>query len=185
MRRLLAALAAAVAFLPVVNAHACSCAQSTPQQQAQRADAVFTGTVGGITSVSQLRTSYSFSVETVYKGSVGSMVTIYSDTVGGACGANFIARSRYTVFATANPQEGGLATSSCAGNTPNTIDPAVYSLPPGRAPASSGGGIVVVNQGGPTSPAPDFSWLWVPLAVLGIGTVTLAMVWLLLRRRLS
>ena len=104
MRRLRAALATAVGFLPVANAHACSCAQSTPQQQAQRADAVFTGTVQGITSVSQLRTSDSFSVETVYKGSIGSTVTIYSDSGGGGCGASFIARSRYTVFATANPQ---------------------------------------------------------------------------------
>jgi hypothetical protein len=185
MRCVIAALAAAIGLLPAVDAHACSCVPSTPQQQAQRADAVFTGTVQRIDSLSQMRTAYTFAVETVYKGAVASSVVIYSNVGGGACGTDFSTRGRYTVFAVNNPQEGGLASNSCAGNTPNPIDPVAYGLPAGHAPSKATGGPVVVNQGSPASPAIDYSWLWVPFGVLIAGSILLAGVWLLLRKRLS
>jgi hypothetical protein len=181
MRRYLAAVAVAVALLPVIHADACSCAQSPPQALAQRAEAVFTGTVQNISALSQMRTAYTFSVDLVYKGAVASQVVIYSNSGGPSCGAEFAPRTRYTVFATTNPQEGGLASSLCSGNTQGTIDPVAYGLPPGQAPRAAPSGPALAPSG--SAPAPDYSWLWVPIAVLAGGSVVLLGVWVLLRRR--
>ena len=135
MKLLLAALfAIGLASLPVEQVAACSCAQSTPRQAAEFADAVFAGTViheqpvgaetGPIGAMAATvpapaqfgQIIYKFEVDGVAKGSVGVRVEVLGGGDGASCGMSFGLNERWLVFTT---WDGAMnSTNLCAGNVP-------------------------------------------------------------------
>ena len=128
MKLLFATLfAIGLASLPVEQAAACSCAQSTPRQAAEFADAVFAGTVvheqpvgepfGAIEAAAVApfgQTMYTFEVDGVAKGSVGVQVEVLGGGDGASCGMSFGLNERWLVFTT---WDGAMnSTNLCAGN---------------------------------------------------------------------
>ena len=125
---------------------ACSCVAFTKAQLVENADVIFTGTVtertggtsfgfgpGGCyqtTGIDPIRVT--FTVETVYKGDAPTRVTLNTASNSAACGYEFVADKRYTVFATGSGDT--LATNLCRGNESGAIVPAVYGLGAGRPP---------------------------------------------------
>lgn len=123
-KTLLACLFAPIGLIPFLSpqaAWACSCMQSTPEEQMERADVVFTGRVidqqmktvetqpfGGRTWV-----QWTFAVEADHKGSVSEQVTVESASNSAACGVNFQMGERYQVFA--NQSKTALRASLCSG----------------------------------------------------------------------
>ncbi|KAI9133446.1 hypothetical protein [Acaryochloris sp. CCMEE 5410] len=110
-----------IPFLRPQAAWACSCMQSTPEEQMERADIVFTGRVidqkmkaaeiqpfGGRTWV-----QWTFEVESDQKGAVSEQVTVESASNSAACGINFQMGERYQVFA--NQSNTDLKASLCSG----------------------------------------------------------------------
>ncbi|WP_299491067.1 hypothetical protein [Acaryochloris sp. IP29b_bin.137] len=121
---LLACLFAPIGVIPFLHpqvAWACSCIRSTPEEQMERADVVFTGRVidksmktletnpfGGLNLV-----QWTFEVEANHKGSVSKQVTVESASNSAACGINFQMGERYQVFA--NQSDTALRASLCSG----------------------------------------------------------------------
>lgn len=110
-----------IPFLRPQAAWACSCMQSTPEEQMERADVVFIGRVidrkmkavetqpfGGRTWV-----QWTFEVESDQKGSVFEQVTVESASNSAACGINFQLGERFQVFA--NQNKTALRASLCSG----------------------------------------------------------------------
>lgn len=110
-----------ISFLYPQAAWACSCMRSTPEEQMERADVVFTGRVidkkmktvepppfGGLNLV-----QWTFEVEADHKGSVSEKVTVESASSSAACGINFQMGERYQVFA--NQSDTALRASLCSG----------------------------------------------------------------------
>ncbi len=100
---------------------ACSCMRSTPEEQLERADVVFTGRVidkkiptaepnqfGGLTPI-----IWTFEVEDQQKGSVSAEQVVESASNSAACGINFTMGERYQVFANQNQTQ--LKASLCSG----------------------------------------------------------------------
>jgi hypothetical protein len=143
--RLLAAFAIVVALsaIPIAQVAACSCMAMTPGEAAAMAEVVFAGT-----AVSEERgpadpdaALYTFQVDGVAKGDVGSRVTVAAGGDSAMCGMSFGLNERWLVFATT--QDGALTTSLCAGNLPLQPDEeppiAVYAPTagdPGDAPGT-------------------------------------------------
>jgi len=185
MKLLVAALfAIGLASLPVQRVAACDCAQSTPEQAAELADAVFAGTVvnqqpigadGGpvgamaatVPAPAPLgQVLYTFEVDGVAKGPVGAAVEVLSGGDGASCGMSFGLNERWLIFTT---WDGAMhSTGLCSGNI--TLEKGVE--PPLPLTAPTGG------EGEPEAPA-------VPIAILlliGVIGAVLAVSWFAFRR---
>jgi hypothetical protein len=121
--------AIAVSLVPFASkpAWACSCAVVSHRHLAERSDAVFTGTVAGVTEGRDRVVN--FDVDSVYKGERSASIDVHTPLEGPTCGARFTLNRRYTVFAAL--QDGALWTTSCDAPKVGGIDPAAYGLPPG------------------------------------------------------
>ncbi len=142
---LLTCLFTPIGFIPFLHpqaAWACSCMRSTPEEQMERADVVFTGQVidkkmktvestpfGGLNLV-----QWTFEVEADHKGSVSEKVTVESASNSAACGINFQMGERYQVFA--NQSDTALRASLCSGTRALTDKQKEQS----QAPLSCAGG---------------------------------------------
>lgn len=135
MKLFLAAIfALALGSLPVEQVAACSCAQSTPRQAAEFADAVFAGTVvdqqpvgldaGPLRAMAATlpapaalgQVIYTFEVDGVAKGPVGTEIEILGGGDGAMCGMSFGLNERWLVFTT---WDGAVhSTGLCSGNVP-------------------------------------------------------------------
>jgi hypothetical protein len=112
---------------------ACSCAPSTPRQEARSANVVFTGRVtrvivepddNGLLGDEKVRVR--FRVGRRYKGRVRPRVWIHTGTTGNTCRFTFRRSRRYTVFA--SRYEGPLTTNICTGTKRGRIDPHRYGF---------------------------------------------------------
>jgi hypothetical protein len=185
MKLLIAALVAiGLASVPVGQAAACSCAQSTPEQAAEFADAVFAGTVidsqllgadtGPLGAMAATRpapaelgqTIYTFEVDGVAKGPVGTQVDVLGGGDGASCGMSFGLNERWLVFTT---WDGAMhSTGLCSGNVP--LEAGGEAPLPLTAPAGA-------------DPAPEPAGIPVALLVLiGIVGAVLGISWLAFRR---
>ena len=137
MKLLLAvAMAIGLASLPAQQALACSCAGGTIEESAAMADAVFTGTVVdqkpvGLDPVGALAATapmpgvmgsivYTFDVDGVAKGDVGTQASVLGGGDDGMCVMSFGMGERWLVFAA---WDGAIhSTGSCSGNMPLGAD---------------------------------------------------------------
>ena len=149
MRFLLALAAAfALAAFPVEQVAACSCAQTSVEEAAASAQAVFAGTVvderpvgrddGPIRAVAATAPMpgvlgaviYTFKVDGVAKGEVGAQIELLGGGDGASCGMSFGVGERWLVFAS---WDGAMHTTSlCAGNlllAPDEAPPLPMSAP--------------------------------------------------------
>ena len=169
--RYLLALAAAFALvaLPVAQVAACSCAQMSVEEAAATADAVFAGTVvdqrpvgsrdrfGAVAATEPMPMPlggviYTFAVDGVAKGDVGTQVELLGGGDGASCGMSFGLGERWLVFAS---WDGAAHTTSlCAGN---------LVLAPDEAPPLP---LAAPTEGAAPSEAP----LQVPWAAIGVLT---------------
>jgi len=185
MKLMLAAFVAiGLASLPAGQVAACSCAQSTPEQAAEFADAVFAGTVvneqpvgadsdpvGAMAATVPApapfgQTIYTFDVDGVAKGPISAQVDVLSGGDGASCGMTFGLNERWLVFTTWDGAMHG--TGLCSGNV--TLEPGAEAPLPLAAP--TGG-----------SSEPEASGIPVTaLALLGVIGVVVAVSWLAFRR---
>ncbi|MGH2429725.1 MAG: hypothetical protein ACRDGV_12760 [Candidatus Limnocylindria bacterium] len=157
-------LAMSALLLPVERVTACSCAMSTPEEEAARSDAVFSGTVVATEQVPNVgvpagsdepTTIYTFAVDGVVRGTVGSQHPVLAGGDGASCGMSFGMDERWLVFAIYDGPM--LTTGLCNGNLPLPAD----EEPP--LPIST-----------PVESAPEPEGLNVPLpVVLSLGAVAL------------
>jgi hypothetical protein len=136
--RLLALLALAASLLVGLStaAHACSCADLSPAQAVEHADAVFTGTVTHVRAEEGMAGPrvHTFRADQVYKGLPAERFTVASSADSASCGYAFERGGRYLVFAASSPTgpvaEGvELSSTLCSGNVP--VDPGTGPLRPG------------------------------------------------------
>jgi hypothetical protein len=185
MKLLLAALfAIGLASLPVQQVAACSCMQATPQEAAARADAVFAGTVvnqqpvgvesGPVGAMAATLPApapfgqmiYTFSVDGVAKGEVGSGVDVLAGGDGASCGMSFAPEERWLIFTT---WDGAIhSTGLCSGNV--LLEKGVEAPLPLTAPTGDDSG-----SGLPEIPVTVLALLGVIGAVAGVS-------WLAFRR---
>ncbi len=93
-------------------AQACSCAPlPEPQQAAEGADAVFSGTVLEVTSSGGLQNQVTIRVDEVWKGAKCGEVTITTPLDSAACGYAFQPDTSYLIYAT--KEKGKLSTNLC------------------------------------------------------------------------
>lgn len=126
MRKVFGIVAAIVAVSTVIvvgattSAWACSCIVQTQQEQFERADVVFTGTVverddphsGSIVSSGD-PIDYTVDVDGIQKGTVGDPAVVRSARDGATCGFSFTVGRRYQIFA--QRFEGRWTTNLCSG----------------------------------------------------------------------
>jgi hypothetical protein len=185
MKVLLAAIfALALASLPVEQAAACSCMQSTPKEAAEFADAVFAGTVideqpvgvdtGPLGAMAATlpapapfgQVIYTFEVDGVAKGPVGTHVEILAGGDGAMCGMSFGLNERWLVFTT---WDGAVhSTGLCSGNVP--LEAGAEAPLPLTAPA------------GADDEAESFDVPVAALVLIGIIGIVAAVSWLAFRR---
>ena len=140
---LLILLTGASLYLPAKVAFACTCAPPPSDEDALgTSDAVFSGSVvdiddpeGDAELVSSARTvTYTFEVDAVAKGDVGSNQQVGTAASGASCGFGFRDGRRYVVFAEQD-KRGDLSTSLCSNTHPlkvgENIDFASVEAPPG------------------------------------------------------
>ena len=148
--RLLAALAIvlAVSTIPIAQVAACSCMRLVPGEAAAMADAAFTGTVVAEQPVAgddplapapMGHILYTFEVDGIAKGDLGTRATILAGGDSAGCGMSFAMNERWLVFASA--QDGELATGLCSANVPLAADeePPISVSPPTPGAADEGG----------------------------------------------
>ena len=159
-------MAALLVPLAAAPAHACSCVGLTLPARAERADAVFTGTVtdrsgpkigsDGVWSSTDPVT-YTVDVDGVYKGLVAETDWVVSAALGASCGLEVKVNRRYAFFPSlgadgllSEPAPGRLVGSLCDGTTavsPRVLDALQAALgPPGPT-----------RPTGVDTPAPDAS----------------------------
>ncbi|MEO5986294.1 MAG: hypothetical protein ABIW50_05765 [Candidatus Limnocylindria bacterium] len=178
MRVLLsAALVLGLSIAPLERVAACSCIQSTPAEAAGFADAAFAGTVLaqnnigaepagiGLPPAFGPTTVYTFAVDGVAKGAVGTRIDVLAGGDGAGCGMSFDAEHRWLVFTSI--ADGVHTSGLCSGNV--ILEPGVASPLELAAPAVADGR--------------DDNGLPVPAAVI-LGTLALVIVasWLAFRR---
>ena len=140
------AIAAALVVSRAPAALACSCATLPTAKHFKAAEAVFVGTAMAVES-SPDRVTAQFSVNEVYKGTVGARAEVKTATSSDVCGVPFVAGQRYAVFAETAELEAGL----CGGTSDDTtilakagITKVLARHDPGARPevkvASEGGG---------------------------------------------
>ena len=148
--RLLAALAivVAVSAIPIAQVAASSCMPMVPGEAAAMADAAFTGTVVAEQPVAgddplapapMGRILYTFEVDGIAKGDLGSEATVLAGGDSAGCGMSFAMNERWLIFASA--QDGQLATGLCSANVPLEADekPPISVSPPTPGSADDGG----------------------------------------------
>lgn len=113
------AAAAAAAAAPV--ALACSCVSPSEGAcgLAKGAEAIFTGRVIAEKKTSESATTYTFSVNELFRATpaqIGTNVDVWTAAHGASCGADFGVGVEYLVFA--HLADGRYATSLCSGNRP-------------------------------------------------------------------
>jgi hypothetical protein len=86
-----------LAILPA-KVDACSCGMETPDQNFEKADVVFTGTVLSVTKAGR-EFRVDMLVDTAYKGTSKSRLTITTSHDSGLCGYTFAGQTRYLVYA--------------------------------------------------------------------------------------
>lgn len=123
LRRVLVLLAVSVCVLFAIafgreQAHACKCAQSTPEERLQKSSTVFSGVAAEVeedasSDAQPQRTT--FKVEQSWKGVSKERVVVQGD--GSICDIPFQEGERYLVYATGGgkSKEGTLRTSRCQG----------------------------------------------------------------------
>ncbi|WP_392425830.1 hypothetical protein [Barrientosiimonas humi] len=117
-----ALLLAGLLVAPAQKAYACSCAVSDVAQFLERADVVFTGTVGerrrdGDEPAGGPRSRFTVQVDEVYKGAVRERTFVRSGTQQASCGADL--RPGVTVVIYGRRDAQGLVTTSlCDGSRP-------------------------------------------------------------------
>lgn len=140
--RLLAAFAIVigVSAVPIAQVAACSCMAMSPDEAATIAEVVFAGTViseeagaAADPATGMGPVLYTFTVDGVAKGDVGTQVGVVGGGDSAGCGMTFTMNERWLVFA--NTQDGALATSLCAGNV--TLQPDEEPPIAARAPTAS------------------------------------------------
>lgn len=185
MRYLLALAAAfALAALPVEQVAACSCAQTSVEDAAANAQAVFSGTVvderavgrtdGPLRAIAATAPMpglpgaviYTFKVDGVAKGEVGAQVELLGGGDGGSCGMSFGVGERWLVFAS---WDGAMHTTDlCAGNLRLAVDEAPPL--PMSAPTADG-----------ATPDAPIEIPWTALGVLGAVATVLVASWFAFR----
>ena len=123
-------LAYSLVVVAATQALACSCVPPQPDRKAvKEAAAVFTGSVVEVedgVEIGMDPVTWTFAVDTVYKGDVAAEQEITSHTQSAACGLVFKEQKRYVVFAYEDEEgllsRGDLTTNSCM-NT-RELDPA-------------------------------------------------------------
>jgi len=186
-RLLLTALLVAGGLVFVVpgRAMACSCSSPPPFEKAvKQADAVFVGEVASSDPVDGRRrftgitvdglVSYSFAVEEVVAGDVGSGVEVISHSSGATCGFPFQEGNRYVVFAYEG--EGRLETNLCS-RTEQINETVTFGgeIPVGETQARNSTD-TETEAGLPTV-------LWVGAALIVLGALVVLLQRLLPRRR--
>jgi hypothetical protein len=167
---LIATLVLGSVLFPSSAAWACSCAQSSPVQQAARADAVF---LGKVTSIERTRAHLvaAVAVETTYKGAASGSIEVRTANEESACGFPFLEGTDYTIFAE-RERSGGLSTNICTATQAGDIDPVAYGLGAPSGPAAPSESM--------DRPVPAWVWPAVFAGALGAG---MALLLLLIRRR--
>jgi hypothetical protein len=164
---------------------ACSCVPPPPfEQSVKQADAVFVGEVASSDPVNGRQrftgitvdglVSYSFAVEEVVAGDVGSGAEVISHSSGATCGFPFQEGDRYVVFA--DERDGRLETNLCSRT--ETINETVSFG--GEAPTGE------TRAGTSTDTETEAGFpmaLWVGAALIGLGTLVVLLRRLLPRRR--
>lgn len=185
MKAILAtAFAIGLASMPVEQVTACSCAPFTPEEAADAADAVFAGTVvraspvgmdagplGAVAATTGVPsplggTIFTFAVDGVAKGPVGTQADVLAGGDGGTCGMSFGLNERWLVFTT---WDGAIhRTGLCSGNLllEAGAEPPLALTPP---------------EGGETEA--DASVIPMPMvALFGVIALVLAVSWVAFRR---
>ena len=151
-------LASSFVVMASTQALACSCIPPRPDDKAIKdAAAVFTGTVIDIEDDVEIGfdpVTWTFAVDTVYKGDVAETQEIETHTQSAACGLVFKEEKRYAVFAHEGGAGGGsgdgLATNSCENTRPLAegkeldLEPIKHLLAPTLLPKREGGSGSVV-----------------------------------------
>jgi hypothetical protein len=116
--------------------YACSCIMpGTPQQELERSDAVFGGTVATIERVDQMTVHVTFDVDQVWKGPAEPSLIVTTAGDSAACGFEFQPGAEYIVYATT--QDGSLATGLCSRTQSTTgAGEDLAALGEGQAPAA-------------------------------------------------
>lgn len=140
-------LGVALATVSPMPAAACSCAPREPLRVATEATDIFSGTVERVDRwffdrfvPIEAQATVHVRVDRVYKGGLGSAARVETPTQGSACGYDFQAGTRYTIFARDFDANGILNTGLCWENTKGDIEPAAYGLDVGRSPPPSSDG---------------------------------------------
>ena len=123
------------------TAFACSCVPNPPVEVAiEQSDAVFTGTVtssepprGGDVMSGVEPVTYTFAVDRVVAGDVGSTVDVTTAAMEASCGIEFREGTRYVVFAMNS--EGNLETNLCTRT--EQINATTGEYPPGKTPTET------------------------------------------------
>lgn len=125
--------ALAVAVTPALGAtwaSACSCVGATDAESAERADAIFAGTVTSTTTPKHPASStgpvtYTFAVSRVYKGEVATSQPVGSVISGASCGLELNGSGPFLVFASATRDgDPPLEANLCGGTRPLASGPA-------------------------------------------------------------
>jgi hypothetical protein len=177
-------LAGGLVFVVPGRAMACSCVSPPPFEKAvKQADAVFVGEVAssnpvdgrqrftGITSDGLV--SYSFAVEEVVAGDVGSGIDVISHSSSATCGFPFKEGNRYLVFA--DEGDGRLETNLCS-RTEQINETVTFG---GETPVGE------IRAGTSTDTETEGrlpTVLLVGAALIGLGTLVVLLPWLLRRR---
>ena len=119
-------LACSLVVVAATQALACSCVPPQPDRKAvKEAAAVFTGAVVEVedgVEIGMDPVTWTFAVDTVYKGDVAERQQVTSHTQSAACGVVFKEEKRYIVFAhdgdETYPSDVDLATNSCMNTRP-------------------------------------------------------------------
>lgn len=108
--------------LGVTWASACSCVGATDAESADRADAIFTGTLTGTATPKRSGSStdpvtYTFAVSRVYKGEVATSQPVGSVISGASCGLELDGTGPFLVFASATEDGNPPLTANLCGGT--------------------------------------------------------------------
>lgn len=110
---ILTILCSASLLVKTEPAYACSCIRPGPiNESVAQATAVFAGRVIDIESIDNRRIEVDFDVETVWKGSNISTISIYTAPNSAMCGYSFEEGRSYLVYA--HQRQGTLQVSQCS-----------------------------------------------------------------------
>lgn len=159
--------------LGVTWASACSCVGATDAESADRADAIFAGTLTGRTTPKQSGSSmdpvtYTFAVSRVYKGEVTTSQPVGSVVSGASCGLELDGTGPFLVFANVGQDaDPPLEANLCGGTRP-------LGSGPGRAlgagyPAVTAVPVVATADGGDDDSEPALFALGSALGIIAVA----------------